>query len=154
MMKEFHKCFGDDIYSNGFIETNTFKRDFGSTIEKKMQEYLDQKAKTVVKISSVKDKSQQPKIFPVDNVERVQITSQTNGESEILSFQIVENNDDSNKVDKDRTLSFEIRTFDIQSKRLKRKIWIHNVKVRIVAILICITIIFSIWLMICKGIHC
>jgi len=57
-------------------------------------------------------------------------------------------------VDKTEGLQFQADNFQRQGRQLRRKMWLQNLKFKLIVLGIVLVIMLIIWLSICKGFSC
>ncbi|KAI5073685.1 hypothetical protein GOP47_0011698 [Adiantum capillus-veneris] len=127
-------------YGGGKADTavaNSLDREFGPKLKDHMQYCIDNPDE-MNKIAKVKAQVSEVKGIMMENIEKVL----DRGEKiELL-------------VDKTENLRFQADNFQKQGKQLRRKMWLQNMKVKLVVLGIVIILILIIWLSICKGFKC
>ncbi|MCO5567569.1 hypothetical protein L7F22_021263 [Adiantum nelumboides] len=127
-------------YGGGKADTavaNSLDREFGPKLKDHMQYCIDNPDE-MNKIAKVKAQVSEVKGIMMENIEKVL----DRGEKiELL-------------VDKTENLRFQADNFQKQGKQLRRKMWLQNMKVKLVVLAIVIILILIIWLSICKGFKC
>lgn len=127
-------------YGGGKADTavaHSLDRDFGSKLKDHMQYCVDHPDE-MNKLAKVKAQVSEVKGIMMENIEKVL----DRGEKiELL-------------VDKTENLRFQADNFQKQGKQLRRKMWLQNMKVKLVVLGIVIILILIIWLSICHGFKC
>eukprot|EP00250_Pteridium_aquilinum_P013301 c2125_g1_i1 orf=297-959(-) len=116
---------------------HSLDREFGPKLKDHMQYCIDHPDE-MNKIAKVKAQVSEVKGIMMENIEKVL----DRGEKiELL-------------VDKTENLRFQADNFQKQGKQLRRKMWLQNMKVKLVVLGIVIILILIIWLSICHGFKC
>jgi len=116
---------------------HSLDREFGPKLKDHMQYCIDHPDE-MNKIAKVKAQVSEVKGIMMENIEKVL----DRGEKiELL-------------VDKTENLRFQADNFQKQGKQLRRKMWLANMKVKLVVLSIVIILILIIWLSICHGFKC
>jgi len=116
---------------------HSLDREFGPKLKDHMQYCIDHPDE-MNKIAKVKAQVSEVKGIMMENIEKVL----DRGEKiELL-------------VDKTENLRFQADNFQKQGKQLRRKMWLANMKVKLVVVSIVIILILIIWLSICHGFKC
>lgn len=127
-------------YGGGKADTavaHSLDREFGPKLKDHMQYCIDNPDE-MNKIAKVKAQVSEVKGIMMENIEKVL----DRGEKiELL-------------VDKTENLRFQADNFQKQGKQLRRKMWLQNMKVKLVVLGIVIILILIIWLSICHGFKC
>ncbi|MCO5588723.1 hypothetical protein L7F22_042682 [Adiantum nelumboides] len=129
---DFYKWYVDATTTTTNFEAHNLGKDFGSTMKEHMQ-YCVEYSHRLVRLESLKDQIQEVKEIATENIQRVQ------------SLKV-----ESNAIDMD----IYVENFHKQGKQLKRQMWMHQTKVRVVALVISVVMILCIWLLVCKGFEC
>lgn len=127
-------------YGGGKADTagaRSLDREFGPKLKDHMQYCVDN-PEEMNKLAKVKAQVSEVKGIMMENIEKVL----DRGEKiELL-------------VDKTENLRFQADNFQKQGKQLRRKMWLQNMKVKLVVLGIVIILILIIWLSVCKGFKC
>ncbi|GAQ89377.1 vesicle-associated membrane protein [Klebsormidium nitens] len=127
-------------YGGGKADTaiaHALDKDFGPKLRDHMN-YCVEHPDEVSKVSKVKAQVSEVKNIMMDNIEKVL----DRGEKiELL-------------VDKTENLRFQADNFQKQGRSLRRKMWMQNMKMKLIVAGIIIAIILIIWLAICRGFTC
>lgn len=116
---------------------HSLNREFGSKLKELMQycmdhpEEMDRMAKVKAQVSEVKG-------VMMENIEKV-LDRQV--KIELL-------------VDKTGNLQSQADNFQRQGRHLRRKMWLQNIKIKLVVLGIVILLVFIIWLSVCRGFKC
>eukprot|EP00249_Psilotum_nudum_P005070 c18547_g1_i1 orf=407-1072(-) len=127
-------------YGGGKADTavaHSLDREFGPKLKDHMQYCVDHPDE-INKLAKVKAQVSEVKGIMMENIEKVL----DRGEKiELL-------------VDKTENLRFQADNFQKQGKQLRRKMWLQNMKVKLVVLGIVIILILIIWLSVCHGFKC
>ncbi|EFJ31923.1 hypothetical protein SELMODRAFT_86867 [Selaginella moellendorffii] len=127
-------------YGGGKADTaiaNSLDKEYGPKLKEHMQ-YCVTHPDEMNKIAKIKAQVSEVKGIMMDNIEKVL----DRGEKiELL-------------VDKTDNLRFQADNFRRQGRDLRRKMWLQNMKVKLIVLGIVIVLILIIWLSICKGFKC
>ncbi|KAJ7520517.1 hypothetical protein O6H91_19G008900 [Diphasiastrum complanatum] len=127
-------------YGGGRADTamaNSLDKEFGSKLKEHMQYCVDHPDE-MNKIAKIKQQVSEVKGIMMDNIEKVL----DRGEKiELL-------------VDKTENLRFQADNFQRQGRQLRRKMWLQNMKVKLIVLGIIIVLILIIWLSVCHGFKC
>ncbi|MCO5604399.1 hypothetical protein L7F22_058564 [Adiantum nelumboides] len=116
---------------------HSLDREFGPKLKDHMQYCVDH-PEEMNKLAKVKAQVSEVKGIMMENIEKVL----DRGEKiELL-------------VDKSENLRFQADNFQKQGKQLRRKMWLQNMKVKLVVLGIVVLLILIIWLSICHGFKC
>ncbi|KAK4482530.1 hypothetical protein RD792_009689 [Penstemon davidsonii] len=127
-------------YGGGKASTtgpNGLKKEFGPKLKEQMQYCVDH-PEEISKLAKVKAQVTEVKGVMMENIEKVL----DRGEKiELL-------------VDKTENLRSQAQDFRTQGTKMRRKMWIQNMKVKLIVLLIIIALILVMWLSICHGFKC
>ncbi|XP_073047571.1 putative vesicle-associated membrane protein 726 [Primulina eburnea] len=127
-------------YGGGKASTtgaNGLKREFGPKLKEHMQYCVDH-PEEISKLAKVKDQISQVKGVMMENIEKVL----DRGEKvELL-------------VDKTENLRSQAQDFRTQGTKMRRKMWIHNMKIKLIVFGIILALILIIILTVCHGFKC
>ncbi|KAJ7546646.1 hypothetical protein O6H91_08G048800 [Diphasiastrum complanatum] len=116
---------------------HSLDKEFGSKLKEHMQYCVDH-PEEMNKIAKIKAQVSEVKGIMMDNIEKVL----DRGEKiELL-------------VDKTENLRFQADNFQRQGRQLRRKMWMQNMKVKLIVLGIIIVLILIIWLSVCHGFKC
>ncbi|KAL3828357.1 hypothetical protein ACJIZ3_017159 [Penstemon smallii] len=116
---------------------NGLKKEFGPKLKEQMQYCVDH-PEEISKLAKVKAQVTEVKGVMMENIEKVL----DRGEKiELL-------------VDKTENLRSQAQDFRTQGTKMRRKMWIQNMKVKLIVLLIIIALILVMWLSICHGFKC
>ncbi|MCO5608804.1 hypothetical protein L7F22_063021 [Adiantum nelumboides] len=116
---------------------HSLDREFGPKLKDHMQYCVDH-PEEMNKLAKVKAQVSEVKGIMMENIEKVL----DRGEKiELL-------------VDKSENLRFQADNFQKQGKQLRRRMWLQNMKVKLVVLGIVVVLILIIWLSICHGFKC
>jgi len=116
---------------------HSLDRDFGPKLKEHMQYCVDH-PEEMNKLAKVKAQVNEVKGVMMENIEKVL----DRGEKiELL-------------VDKTENLRYQADNFQKQGKQLRRRLWMQNMKVKLVVLGIIILLILIIWLSVCHGFKC
>lgn len=132
-----HSLDKDYGYDDKFSIAYNLDREFGPKLRDHMQ-YCMEHPEEVNKLFKVKAQVSEVKGIMMDNIEKVL----DRGEKiELL-------------VDKTEGLQFQADTFQRQGRQLRRKMWLQNLKFKLIIVGIVFVILMIIWLSVCKGFKC
>ncbi|KAI5064244.1 hypothetical protein GOP47_0020914 [Adiantum capillus-veneris] len=122
---------GDSVGGHGL------DRDYGPKMKDHMQYCVDHPDE-MSKLSKVKAQVTEVKGIMMENIEKVL----DRGEKiELL-------------VDKSENLRYQADDFQRQGRQLRRKMWLENMKIKLVILGILILVILIVWLAVCHGFNC
>ncbi|KAH0467191.1 hypothetical protein IEQ34_004429 [Dendrobium chrysotoxum] len=119
------------------VTANAFKREYGPKLKEHMQ-YCADHPEEISKFAKVKAQVSEVKGVMMENIEKVL----DRGEKiELL-------------VDKTENLRSQAQDFRQQGTKMRRKMWIQNMKVKLIVLSIIIALILIIVLSVCHGFKC
>ncbi|EFJ08162.1 hypothetical protein SELMODRAFT_235084 [Selaginella moellendorffii] len=127
-------------YVGGRAETavaHSLDREFGPKLKEHM-EYCADHPEEMNKIARIKQQVSEVKGIMMDNIEKV---LERGEKIELL-------------VDKTENLRFQADNFQRQGRQLRRKMWLQNMKMKLIVLAIVLFVIVVIWLAICHGFSC
>uniref|UniRef100_A0A0D6R2N3 V-SNARE coiled-coil homology domain-containing protein n=1 Tax=Araucaria cunninghamii TaxID=56994 RepID=A0A0D6R2N3_ARACU len=133
--EDFKRRYGGEKAETGVA--HSLDKDYGPRLRDQMQYCVDH-PEEISKFSKVKAQVSEVKGIMMDNIEKVL----DRGEKiELL-------------VDKTEGLQFQADTFQRQGRQLRRKMWLQNLKFKLIILGIVLIIFLIIWLSVCKGFSC
>ncbi|KAJ4969751.1 hypothetical protein NE237_002850 [Protea cynaroides] len=127
----------DDLFENRFSIAYSLDREFGPRLKEHMQ-YCMSHPEEISKLSKLKAQITEVKGIMVDNIEKVL----DRGEKiELL-------------VDKTENLQFQADSFQRQGRQLRRRMWMQNLKFKLMVGGGILALIIILWLMACGGFKC
>ncbi|WOL18544.1 vesicle-associated membrane protein [Canna indica] len=127
----------DDLFEDRFSIAYNLDREFGPRLKEHMQ-YCISHPEEMSKISKLKAQVTEVKEIMMDNIEKVL----DRGEKiELL-------------VDKTENLQFQADSFHRQGRQLRRKMWLQNLRFKLMVGGAVVVLILILWLMACKGFKC
>ncbi|KAH7277266.1 hypothetical protein KP509_39G043100 [Ceratopteris richardii] len=127
-------------YGNGkcdFVSAHGLDKEYGSKLKDHMQYCVDHPDE-MNKLSKVRAQVTEVKGIMMENIEKVL----DRGEKiELL-------------VDKSENLRYQADNFQRQGRQLRRRMWLENMKIKLVILGILILLILIIWLAVCHGFNC
>ncbi|KAF5175649.1 Vesicle-associated membrane protein [Thalictrum thalictroides] len=127
----------DDLFGDTFGIAYNLDREFGPRIKEHM-EYCMSHPEEISKISKIKAQMTEVKGIMMDNIDKV---LERGEKIEVL-------------VDKTENLQFQTDSFHRQGRQLRRKMWLQNLKLKLIVGGAIIALILIIWLMVCGGFTC
>ncbi|MCO5571079.1 hypothetical protein L7F22_024811 [Adiantum nelumboides] len=137
---DFYKSYMGDPNSNNnnniaLLDAHVLDQEFGPKIKDHMEYCLDHFHK-LEKLPSVRDQVQELKESVLDNIKKVH-------ESQIKL-----------EIDDLEVYQAQAENFHRQGKKLRNEMFIKQAKIKLVALLSCVLVVFIIWIGICHGIKC
>nr|XP_004514025.1 putative vesicle-associated membrane protein 726 isoform X2 [Cicer arietinum] len=133
--EEFSKKYGGGKAATA--TTHSLNKEFGSKLKQQMQYCVDH-PEEINKLAKVKAQVSEVKGVMMENIEKVL----DRGEKiEML-------------VDKTDNLRSQAQDFRTQGTKMKRKMWIENMKIKLIAFGIILAIILMIFMSLCRGFSC
>ncbi|XP_043693126.1 vesicle-associated membrane protein 727 isoform X2 [Telopea speciosissima] len=127
----------DDLFEDRFSIAYSLDREFGPRLKEHMQ-YCMSHPEEISKLSKLKAQITEVKGVMMDNIEKVL----DRGEKiELL-------------VDKTENLQFQADSFQRQGRQLRRKMWLQNLRFKLMVGGAIIALIIILWLMVCRGFTC
>uniref|UniRef100_A0A1D1ZKI5 Vesicle-associated membrane protein 727 n=1 Tax=Anthurium amnicola TaxID=1678845 RepID=A0A1D1ZKI5_9ARAE len=127
----------DDLFEDRFSIAYNLDREFGPRLKEHMN-YCVSHPEEMSKLSKLKAQITEVKGIMMDNIEKVL----DRGEKiELL-------------VDKTESLQFQADSFQRQGRQLRRKMWLQNLRLKLMVAGACLALILIVWLMACKGFKC
>ncbi|KAG5237885.1 hypothetical protein OIU78_005864 [Salix suchowensis] len=127
----------DDLFEDRFSIAYNLDREFGPRLKEHMQ-YCMNHPEEISKLSKLKAQITEVKGIMMDNIDKVL----DRGERiELL-------------VDKTENLQFQADSFQRQGRELRRKMWLQNLKVKIIVGGTVLSLILIAWIAICGGFKC
>ncbi|KAK1275406.1 Vesicle-associated membrane protein 727 [Acorus gramineus] len=127
----------DLLFEDRFSIAYNLDREFGPRLKEHMQ-YCMSHPEEMSKLSKLKAQITEVKGIMMDNIEKVL----DRGERiELL-------------VDKTESLQFQADSFQRQGRQLRRKMWLQNLKLKLMIGGSVFALILILWLMVCKGFKC
>lgn len=127
----------DLLFEDRFSIAYNLDREFGPRLKDHMQ-YCMTHPEEMSKLGKLKAQISEVKGIMMDNIEKVL----DRGEKiELL-------------VDKTESLQFQADTFQRQGRQLRRKMWLQNLRMKIMAAGAALALLLLIWLAVCKGFRC
>ncbi|KAK1288864.1 hypothetical protein QJS10_CPB19g00408 [Acorus calamus] len=127
----------DLLFEDRFSIAYNLDREFGPRLKEHMQ-YCMSHPEEMSKLSKLKAQITEVKGIMMDNIEKVL----DRGERiELL-------------VDKTESLQFQADSFQRQGRQLRRKMWLQNLKLKLMISGGVFALILILWLMVCKGFKC
>ncbi|XP_072969281.1 vesicle-associated membrane protein 727 [Typha angustifolia] len=127
----------DDLFEDRFSVAYNLDREFGPRLKDHMQYCIDH-PEEMSKLSKLKVQIMEVKGIMMDNIEKVL----DRGEKiELL-------------VDKTENLQFQADSFQRHGRQLRRKMWIQNLRFKLMVAGALIVFILVVWLMTCRGFKC
>ncbi|KAF9598598.1 hypothetical protein IFM89_028267 [Coptis chinensis] len=127
----------EDLFEDRFSIAYNLDREFGPKLKEHM-EYCTNHPEEMSKLSKLKAQITEVKGIMMDNIEKVL----DRGERiELL-------------VDKTENLQFQADSFQRQGRQLRRKMWLENLRMKLMVGVAVLIIIVILWLMVCKGFKC
>ncbi|KAJ6811104.1 vesicle-associated membrane protein 727-like [Iris pallida] len=127
----------DDLFEDRFSIAYQLDREFGPVLKEHMQ-YCINHPEEMGKLSKLKTQIMEVKGIMMDNIEKVL----DRGEKiELL-------------VDKTENLQFQADSFQRQGRQLRRKMWLENLRFKLMVAGVLIVLVLIIWLMACGGFKC
>ncbi|XP_078152878.1 vesicle-associated membrane protein 727 [Carex rostrata] len=127
----------DDLFEDRFSIAYSLDREFGPILKEHMQ-YCINHPEEMSKLSKLKAQITEVKGIMMDNIEKVL----DRGEKiELL-------------VDKTETLQFQADSFQRHGRQLRRKMWLQNLRFKLIVGGSIFVIILVVWLAACKGFSC
>ncbi|KAK1322845.1 hypothetical protein QJS10_CPA02g00996 [Acorus calamus] len=127
----------DLLFEDRFSIAYNLDREFGPRLKEHMQ-YCMSHPEEMSKLSKLKAQITEVKGIMMDNIEKVL----DRGERiELL-------------VDKTESLQFQADSFQRQGRQLRRKMWLQNLKLKLMIGGGVFALILILWLMVCKGFKC
>ncbi|PIA28226.1 hypothetical protein AQUCO_07200106v1 [Aquilegia coerulea] len=127
----------EDLFEDRFSIAYNLDREFGPRLKEHM-EYCMSHPEEISKLSKLKAQITEVKGIMIDNIEKVL----DRGEKiELL-------------VDKTENLQFQADSFQRQGRQLRRKMWLENLRMKLMVGGVVLVVIVILWLMVCKGFKC
>ncbi|KAK9170388.1 hypothetical protein Syun_002528 [Stephania yunnanensis] len=127
----------DDLFEDRFSIAYNLDREFGPRLKDHML-YCTNHPEEISKLSKLKAQITEVKGIMMDNIEKVL----DRGERiELL-------------VDKTENLQFQADSFQRHGRQLRRKMWLQNLKLKLMVGGAILALIIILWLMVCKGFKC
>ncbi|KAK9122807.1 hypothetical protein Sjap_012409 [Stephania japonica] len=127
----------DDLFEDRFSIAYNLDREFGPRLKDHML-YCTNHPEEISKLSKLKAQITEVKGVMMDNIEKVL----DRGERiELL-------------VDKTENLQFQADSFQRHGRQLRRKMWLQNLKLKLMVGGAILALIIILWLMICRGFKC
>ncbi|KAJ7970588.1 Vesicle-associated membrane protein [Quillaja saponaria] len=150
---EFKQCYGgsnknegphpladdddDDLFEDRFSIAYNLDREFGPRLKEHM-EYCMNHPEEISKLSKLKAQITEVKGIMMDNIEKVL----DRGEKiELL-------------VDKTENLQFQADSFQRQGRQLRRKMWLQNLRMKLIVGGTVLALFIILWLAVCGGFKC
>eukprot|EP00252_Welwitschia_mirabilis_P018113 TRINITY_DN40302_c0_g1_i1.p1 TRINITY_DN40302_c0_g1~~TRINITY_DN40302_c0_g1_i1.p1 ORF type:complete len:229 (+),score=48.91 TRINITY_DN40302_c0_g1_i1:257-943(+) len=124
-------------YGGKFSIAYNLDREFGPKLKEHMQ-YCIEHPEDMSKVNKLKAQVSEVKGIMMDNIEKV---LERGERIELL-------------VDKTEGLQFQADHFQRQGRQLRRKIWLQNLKFKLIVLAIAFVVMLIIWLSVCKGFSC
>ncbi|CAA0823889.1 Putative vesicle-associated membrane protein 726 [Striga hermonthica] len=153
-------------YSGGKAATavaNSLNREFGPKLKEQMQYCVDH-PEEVSKLAKVKAQVSEVKGVMMENIEKVKhfhyafrVMNYRNGVSctENFSLQVLDRGEKIELlVDKTENLRSQAQDFRTQGTKMRRKMWLQNMKIKLIVLGIIIALILIIVLSVCGGFKC
>lgn len=127
----------DDLFEDRFSIAYNLDREFGPKLKEHMQ-YCISNPEEMSRLSKLKAQITEVKGIMMDNIEKVL----DRGEKiELL-------------VDRTESLQFQADSFQRQGRQLRRKMWLQNLRFKVMVAGGLIFFILLVWLMACRGFKC
>ncbi|KAJ8490676.1 hypothetical protein OPV22_012397 [Ensete ventricosum] len=127
----------DDLFEDRFSIAYNLDREFGPSLKEHMQ-YCINHPEEMSKLSKLRAQITEVKGIMMDNIEKVL----DRGEKiELL-------------VDKTESLQFQADSFQRQGRQLRRKMWLQNLRFKLMVAGALIALILILWLIACGGFKC
>ncbi|XP_042482757.1 vesicle-associated membrane protein 727-like [Macadamia integrifolia] len=127
----------DDLFEEPFSIAYSLDREFGPRLKDHML-YCVSHPEEISKLSKLKAQITEVKGIMMDNIEKVL----DRGEKiELL-------------VDKTENLQFQADSFQRQGRQLRRKMWLENLRFKLIVGGAIFALIVILWLMVCRGFKC
>ncbi|ERN16570.1 hypothetical protein AMTRI_Chr11g96560 [Amborella trichopoda] len=127
----------DDFLEDRFSIAYKLDREFGPRLKEHMQ-YCMNHPEEMSKLSKLKAQITEVKGIMIDNIEKVL----DRGERiELL-------------VDKTEGLQFQADNFQRQGRQLRRKMWLQNLRLKIMVTIAVLVFVLIVWLITCRGFKC
>lgn len=127
----------DLLFEDRFSIAYNLDREFGPRLKEHMQ-YCMNHPEEMSKLSKLKAQITEVKGIMMDNIEKVL----DRGERiELL-------------VDKTENLQFQADSFQRQGRQLRRKMWLENIRLKLLAAGTALALLIIFWLIFCKGSKC
>ncbi|XP_077235722.1 vesicle-associated membrane protein 727 [Tasmannia lanceolata] len=150
---DFMKCYGasigaggphpladeedDDLFEDRFSIAYNLDREFGPRLKEHMQ-YCMSHPEEMSKLSKLRAQITEVKGIMMDSIEKVL----DRGERiELL-------------VDKTENLQFQADSFQRQGRQLRRKMWLQNLRFKLMVAGAALALVIILWLMVCRGFKC
>ncbi|WOK94643.1 Synaptobrevin domain-containing protein/Longin domain-containing protein [Canna indica] len=127
----------DDLFEDRFSIAYNLDREFGPRLKEHMQYCVDH-PEEMGKLSKLKAQITEVKGIMMDNIEKVL----DRGEKISLL------------VDKTESLQFQADSFQRQGRQLRRKMWLQNLRFKLMVAGAVLALILILWLMACGGFKC
>ncbi|KAL0917488.1 hypothetical protein M5K25_012553 [Dendrobium thyrsiflorum] len=127
----------DDLFEDRFSVAYNLDREFGPKLKEHMQ-YCISNSEEMSRLSKLKAQITEVKGIMMDNIEKVLDRGK---KIELL-------------VDKTESLQFQADSFQRQGRQLRRKMWLQNLRFKLMVAGGLIFFILLIWLMACGGFKC
>ncbi|CAA7404409.1 unnamed protein product [Spirodela intermedia] len=127
----------DDLFEDRFSIAYNLDREFGPRLKEHMN-YCITHPEEMSKLSKLKAQITEVKGIMMDNIEKVL----DRGEKiELL-------------VDKTESLQFQADSFQRQGRQLRRKMWLQNLRMKLMVGGAILALVIIVWLMVCRGFKC
>ncbi|XP_020599493.1 vesicle-associated membrane protein 727 [Phalaenopsis equestris] len=127
----------DDLFEDRFSIAYNLDREFGPKLKEHMQ-YCISNPEEMSRLSKLKAQITEVKGIMMDNIEKVL----DRGEKiELL-------------VDKTESLQFQADSFQRQGRQLRRKMWLQNLRLKLIVAGVLIFVLLLVWLIACGGFKC
>ncbi|PKU80745.1 vesicle-associated membrane protein 727 [Dendrobium catenatum] len=127
----------DDLFEDRFSIAYNLDREFGPKLKEHMQ-YCISNPEEISRLSKLKAQITEVKGIMMDNIEKVL----DRGEKiELL-------------VDKTESLQFQADSFQRQGRQLRRKMWLQNLRFKLMVAGGLIFFLLVVWLLACRGFKC
>lgn len=127
----------DDLFEDTFGIAYNLDKEFGPRIKGHM-DYCMNHPEEISKISKIKAQMTEVKGIMMDNIDKV---LERGERIEVL-------------VDKTENLQFQTDSFHRQGRELRRKMWLQNLKFKLMVGGAIMALIIILWLMVCRGFKC
>ncbi|XP_077241297.1 vesicle-associated membrane protein 727-like [Tasmannia lanceolata] len=127
----------DDLFEDRFSIAYNLDREFGPKLKEHMQ-YCMNHPEEMSKLSKLRAQITEVKGIMMDNIEKVL----DRGERiELL-------------VDKTENLQFQADSFQRQGRQLRRKMWLQNLRFKMMVAGTALALLIILWLVVCRGFKC
>ncbi|KAF8392602.1 hypothetical protein HHK36_022948 [Tetracentron sinense] len=127
-------------YGGGKADTaiaKSLNKEFGPIMKEHMQYIIDH-AEEIGKLLKVKAQVSEVKSIMLENIDK---TLDRGEKLDILA-------------DKTKDLHSEAQEFKNQGRQIRRKMWFHNMKIKLVVLGILLLLVLIIWVSVCQGFDC